>query len=285
MKNVILGLIKGTATFLSWLGPKAASPMLQRLFLSPMPRPLHKRELAIMERAQVQRVAFDARREIPLYTWGERGPLILLVHGWSGRGSQLSGYVEALLAKGFRVAAFDAPGHGLADGKLAALPWWTRSALLAKEHLGPIHGVLAHSLGTAAVTRAQADGLDAKALVYVAPPENPGNYLYKTAETLGFSRAAATLAQAEIEARFSVTMDDFQGRVLGPQMGAELQVFHDEGDQEVLFSEGEALVSHWPNARLQSFHGLGHNRILREPAVLSGAVSFFTESLAQQATT
>ena len=284
MKKFILGLIKGAATVLSWVGPKAASPMLQRIFLSPLPRPLHARELSIMERAKTQKVAFDARREIPLYTWGEEGPLILLVHGWSGRGSQLSGYVDALLAKGFRVAAFDAPGHGLAGGKLAALPWWVRSTQLAKEHLGPIHGVLAHSLGTAAVTRAQADGLDAKALVYVAPPENPGSYLHKTAETLGFSKAAATLAQTEIEARFGITMLDYQGRTLGPQMNAALQVFHDEGDQEVLFSEGEALVSAWPNARLQSFHGLGHNRILREPAVLSGAVDFFTQSLAQAAT-
>jgi hypothetical protein len=137
-------------------------------------------------------------------------------------------------------------------------------------------------LGTAAITRAQADGLGAQALVYVAPPENPGSYLNKTAETLGFSPAAATLAQAEIEARFQVTMSDYMGRTLGPKMAAALQVFHDEGDQEVLFSEGQALVSHWPGAKLESFHGLGHNRILREPAVLSGTVQFFRDSLARQ---
>lgn len=282
MKKLILGLIKGTATLLSWIGPRAASPLLQRLFLSPVPRPLHPREQAVMAQAKTQRVSFDGRREIPLYSWGETGPLILLVHGWSGRGSQLSGYVAPLLAQGFRVAAFDAPGHGLADGKLAAMPWWVRSALLVKEHLGPVEGVLAHSLGTSAVTRAQADGLGARALVYVAPPEDPGSYLYKTAETLGFSLQAAALAQAEIEARFQVTMADYLGRNLGPSMDAPLQVFHDEGDQEVLFSEGQALVSHWPGAKLQSFHGLGHNRILREPAVLSGAVDFFTETLSQK---
>ena len=283
MKKLIMGLIKGAATVLSWIGPKAASPMLQWLFLSPVPRPLHEREVVIMARARTTRVAFDERREIQLYTWGESGPLVLLVHGWSGRASQLSGYVEPLLARGFRVAAFDAPGHGLADGKKAAIPWWVRSVHLCKEHLGPIHAVLAHSLGTAAVTRAQAEGLDAKALVYVAPPENPGSYLYKTAEMLGFSLEAAALARAEIEASFGVTMEDYKASTLGPQMTAPLQVFHDEGDREVLFSEGQALVSHWPNARLQSFHGLGHNRILREPAVLSGTVEFFEQALEPRA--
>jgi pimeloyl-ACP methyl ester carboxylesterase len=283
MKKFILGLIQGTATFLSWLGPKAASPLLQRLFLRPVPRPQHEREQGIMAQATVQRVRFDAEREIPLYTWGKSGPLVVLVHGWSGRGSQLSGYVAPLLATGFRVAAFDAPGHGLADGKEGAIPWWVRSLHLAKEHLGPIHAVLAHSLGTAAATRAQFEGLGAKALVYVAPPDNPGNYLYTAAEVLGFSAQAAALAHAEIEASFGVSMADYQARVLGPQMQAPLLVFHDEGDQEVLFSEGQALVSHWPNSELRSFHGLGHNRILREPAVLSGAVEFFLQALEPQA--
>lgn len=283
MKKLILALIKGSAALLSWIGPQAASPLLKRLFLRPVPRPLHPREHAAMAHAKVERLDFDAQRQIAVYTWGDSGPLIVLVHGWAGRGSQLSGYVAPLLAKGFRVAAFDAPGHGLADGTQGAIPWWVRSLHLCREHLGPIDGILAHSLGTAAVTRAQCEGLGAKALVYVAPPENPGSYLYTTAQALGFSRAAATVAQAQIEAEFGVTMEDYQGRELGPKMQAPLLVFHDEGDQEVLFSEGRALVSHWPQAELRSFHGLGHNRILREPAVLSGAVDFFQQGLCAQA--
>jgi len=37
---------------------------------------------------------------------------VLLVHGWGGRGAQLASFVEPLVARGFSVLTFDAPGHG-----------------------------------------------------------------------------------------------------------------------------------------------------------------------------
>src|SRR5688572_16391660 len=57
---------------------------------------------------------------LPTWTWSPSGasartedpPTILLVHGWEGRGAQLAAFIEPLVAKGFRVVTFDAPGHG-----------------------------------------------------------------------------------------------------------------------------------------------------------------------------
>src|SRR4051794_26198605 len=43
--------------------------------------------------------------------WGD-GPPVYLVHGWAGSGDQLGAFVGALLARGRRVVAFDAPSHG-----------------------------------------------------------------------------------------------------------------------------------------------------------------------------
>ena len=48
------------------------------------------------------------------HVWGA-GPVVYLVHGWGGRGSQLASFVEPLLAGGFRVVMFDAPAHGDSD--------------------------------------------------------------------------------------------------------------------------------------------------------------------------
>src|SRR5687767_6768036 len=45
------------------------------------------------------------------HVWGS-GPVVYLVHGWGGRGSQLAPYVEPLTATGHRVVLFDAPAHG-----------------------------------------------------------------------------------------------------------------------------------------------------------------------------
>ena len=50
------------------------------------------------------------------------GPRILLVHGWGGHAARLRRYVRPLNAAGFRVVAFDAPGHGGSGGGPVSLP-------------------------------------------------------------------------------------------------------------------------------------------------------------------
>jgi alpha-beta hydrolase superfamily lysophospholipase len=42
---------------------------------------------------------------------------ILLVHGWSGRGTQLFKIADELLKQGYSTISFDAPAHGKSPGK------------------------------------------------------------------------------------------------------------------------------------------------------------------------
>ncbi|MFW6193451.1 MAG: alpha/beta hydrolase [Gemmatimonadota bacterium] len=50
------------------------------------------------------------------YAWGEEGPTVLLVHGWSSHTGHMTGFVDPLLRRGFRVVAFDGPAHGRSPG-------------------------------------------------------------------------------------------------------------------------------------------------------------------------
>src|SRR5262249_36765264 len=58
---------------------------------------------------------------IALWQWGH-GPRVLLAHGWGSHAGRLTPFVPGLLAAGFGVAAFDAPGHGASPGRFASLP-------------------------------------------------------------------------------------------------------------------------------------------------------------------
>jgi pimeloyl-ACP methyl ester carboxylesterase len=53
-----------------------------------------------------------------------------------------------------------------------------------------------------------------------------------------------------------------------------LLVFHDPTDREVPWHDAAAIVQAWPGARLVDVARAGHNRILREPAVVAQSVSF-----------
>jgi len=62
-------------------------------------------------------------------------------------------------------------------------------------------------------------------------------------------------------------------RVTGEQ---PMLVIHDREDREVPFSEGRRHVLNWPGARLQATRGLGHRRLLEDPAVIEAAVDFIS---------
>lgn len=60
-----------------------------------------------------------------------------MVHGWSGRGTQMSKIAEALVEQGYRIISFDAPAHGKADGKISMMPL-LKPFIIYRKHAGPL---------------------------------------------------------------------------------------------------------------------------------------------------
>ncbi|MFP2912939.1 hypothetical protein ACLESD_49620, partial [Pyxidicoccus sp. 3LFB2] len=60
-----------------------------------------------------QRVVKLGGERVAVWSWGE-GPRVLLVHGWSGYGGQLTAFVAPLVEAGFSVVAGTTRrGHGV----------------------------------------------------------------------------------------------------------------------------------------------------------------------------
>jgi pimeloyl-ACP methyl ester carboxylesterase len=53
-------------------------------------------------------------------------------------------------------------------------------------------------------------------------------------------------------------------------------IIHDRRDKQVSYNEGEQIADAWPSAHLVTTDGLGHQRILRDPGVVSKVVDFVT---------
>ncbi len=185
INSTTVRIINTLARISTTLSPYLAARWLEHLFLSPSRWTTPPREVAWISTAQRSSVCFDETRKLPLFTWGS-GPTVLLVHGWSGRGSQMGAFAEPLVKLGFRVVTFDAPGHGIADGRLSGLSEIAIAIERVASRVGPLHAIVAHSVGTAAATIALSRGLSVERLVYIAPPENPGDHLYRAARFLGF---------------------------------------------------------------------------------------------------
>jgi pimeloyl-ACP methyl ester carboxylesterase len=273
--------------------PTLASRMALEVFLTPrrFQRPSPERDLLSLAELDVLSLprttpkgrSRRAHVNIPIWTWGE-GPTVLLVHGWEGRGAQLGAMVAPLVLAGFRVATFDAPAHGSTPGKKTSLPAFARTLDQVATHLGPIHGVVAHSMGCASTMLAEsmrtARGEQlAPELALIAPPGSIATYSRLFAETLGLTEAVRSHMLQRIEARYGVRFESFEPQALAAQSQARALVIHDQSDAFVPVSEGRALAPCWPRATYLETTGLGHHRILKDPTVISAVVDALTRAL------
>jgi pimeloyl-ACP methyl ester carboxylesterase len=257
---------------------EAAAQWAERIYRTPRryARPAWEREGLVG--AVPSRVASEAG-DIPVWTFHPYrpragNPAVLLVHGWEGRGSQLSAFVPRLVAAGVRVVAFDAPGHGDHPAPDATVAELTDALVHVAREVGKVEGIVAHSLGSVAAILAQLKGVRADRYAFVAPPLNPRRFIGAFVSILGLDERVAGRLKERIEARTGIPIRELDGRLLAPQMRGELLVVHDRQDQEVPIEDGLALAGAWPGARVHETRGLGHRRVLRDSAVIKEVARF-----------
>jgi alpha-beta hydrolase superfamily lysophospholipase len=211
----------------------------------------------------------------------------MLVHGWGGRGAQLGAFVEPLVASGFSVAWFDGPAHGASEGRLATIPEMARALRGVVAALGPVRGIVAHSGGAVvsawAVRRWLLDGFVdlPEAMALIAPPANFRGYLERFAEACGLSAGARARLNGRLTARAGAPTEALDLPRFAADIPVPALVVHDREDAEVRWAEGAAIAAAWPEAELVTTRGLGHRRILRDPAVVARVTAFLTARLAE----
>lgn len=210
------------------------------------------------------------------WTWGrpESEPYILFAHGWASHGLRLAAWLPALREAGFAVVSVDQFGHGRSPGRRATLPGFVRVLSELGRRQGPAAAVIGHSLGGIAATLAVARGLDVGRVVLVAPAADPVDAAHRFARTVGLAQHLCKRMFALFEARLGIGFYEQQAHRAVPHIGRPALVIHDLEDRDVPWSEGECYARHWPGARLLSTRGLGHRRILDDPAVIAAGVAF-----------
>src|SRR2546425_7831595 len=212
--------------------------------------------------------------ELAVWDWGD-GPTVLLVHGWNGNAAQLAGLAPPLLRAGYYVAAPDLPAHGVSAGTHTNVRAMADALLSLGRRVGPVHAVIAHSLGAAASVIALAEGLGAERAILIAPPADLPRYARQFGHAVGLSSRSTF----DLLARLDLALggrEAFDLLRLAPMQKARTLLLYDPADREVPLSEAQAPARAWPGARLEMLEGAGHTRALRHP-VISRAVGFVTD--------
>lgn len=262
---------------LNAVSPFFATRFAARLFLTPFRYKLPKREMEMDRSSQKERVTVPSiRREIVVYHYGQGERKILLVHGWSGRGTQLSVMAEALKDQGFGIVSFDAPGHGRAPGKISMMPFFTQAALHLETLYGPFDAVIGHSLGGMASLRAVKEGMNPRRLVIIGTGNSVTHITEEFIRNLGLSPRIAHRMKEYLDNKFQQDLEELSGAVSADAVEAPTLVIHDEDDIDVPVNAAHEIGKSLKNAELLITQGLGHRRILGDQRVINRIVKFLT---------
>lgn len=269
----VLRLIRGGLRWLGKIAPGLSSRLAYRLWFYPRRFDTPAREKRWLADAEPVEIRHNEERLVG-YQWGS-GPVVLLVHGWDGRGSQMAAFAAPLAAAGYRSVAVDLPAHGQSTGRRTNMAEAADAINTIAEAVGPVEAVIGHSFGAGALARSMATGLKVNKAVLISSPAN----LRWMADSFYSMLDLSPRIQRGIEARIN---RDF-GQSIWEEVSADhnLQgssipglIFHDQGDRDIPFSQAERIAEAWPAARLVPTDGLGHRRILRNQEVINTCVEF-----------
>jgi pimeloyl-ACP methyl ester carboxylesterase len=209
--------------------------------------------------------------------------VVYLMHGWGGRGSQFGALVEPLVAAGHRVVMFDAPAHGASRHGLAG-PRRTHGVEFAKAldavfaRFGPGEAVVAHSMGTISTYLALRYGwLGTRRVVFVAPMVEFTSLLDQFQEVLGFGPRTRRELERDIAEFVGVPVREFDARVQAAHVEPlPTLVITDRGDRQSPYAEVVDFAG-TIDAPLITTEGLGHRKVLRDPAVIRAIVGFVVD--------
>lgn len=214
-----------------------------------------------------------AGENVPLWLKGE-GATVLLVHGWETDHNAMGGFVQPLLALGYRVAALDLPAHGMATGRRAPLPLLAQAIAAAGAECTDVYAIIAHSVGGATSVLAMEDyGLATERLVLIGAPQAAQHQALDQGLSQGLSNRALKSMTKQIHHALGAPLERFRTDRGLSQLSTAVLVIHAEDDPVVPINAAHHNAAACRAKTLWLETG-GHNRPLGEPRVIQSVANF-----------
>ena len=245
-------------------------------FFSPSKYELKSGDEAILARGHTYRLPFEGG-ELAVTSWGDSGPTVLLMHGWGGSRAQMTGFVDPLLAAGYRVVAYDQPAHGDSDGKMTNMLKIAPTMDLIVKQEGKFDVVVAHSFGTL---------ITSYALTKLNFPP-PSRLVYfgafnRLMDSFPRFQVIAGLPDEIMDGFRSMLFDNFGQDVLeaivhdalAPQINIPALMFHDIADNVTPVEDSRAIAQAWKGVQYNETEGLGHRGALQSQEIHEQVIRF-----------
>ena len=262
---------------IAFLSTKWAVQFASILFIKPIKYKVPKRENTMFEKSKKQMVLIPAiNKQVFVYEYGKKeiNQKVLLVHGWSGRGTQLSEIATELVKIGYEIISFDAPAHGKSPGKTTIMTDFIASIIEIDRQFGPFEVVIGHSLGGMAVMNAIKEGLKVDKAIIIGSGDIVQDVTDDFIAKLGLKPMISELLCKRFENKYGGKMDDYSTYKAAANTQIPTLVIHDKDDPEVSVKAGINIHQHLKNGELLLTEQLGHRKILADDQVIQKIINF-----------
>lgn len=269
-------LMGALLTLLGSAWPALAAFLAYKIWFSTPRYKESKRESEWRELAKTETLTI-AGKKVVLYRWGAITPgYVLMLHGWSGRASQLGAFVNPINRHGMGVISFDAPGHGASQGDKTSIFEIANVVNEMIKKYGAPRAIIAHSFGCMVAALAiRKYQLTIDKLVTISCPTDTRFLIAGFAIHFRLNEKVMKLFNARLnedfgEGLYARTSADKNLK----QVETNLLVVHDKEDRIVDWRQGEKLAKAIPDSQTYYTEKLGHQRLLRDKKLIERVSGF-----------
>jgi pimeloyl-ACP methyl ester carboxylesterase len=264
-----------TASFLEKISKRYAVLFAAKLFTTPIKHKMPRREFDMDQKSKQSILKIPKiDKEVVVYEMGTAPKKVLLVHGWSGRGTQLFKIAETLVENGFSVVSFDAPAHGKSSGNSSIMLEFIEAIKEIDLKFGPFEAAVGHSLGGMALFNAIKDGFKINHLVTVGSGDVVKDIIDEFIAKIHLKQSTGLLLSTHFEKKYGKTMNSYSAYLSAKEVAIPVLVIHDENDEDVPVSAAFHIHEQLKNGSLMVTKKLGHRKILGDEKVIAKTIDF-----------
>lgn len=246
-----------------------------KIFSTPLKFKAPERELMMRESAKSKLVKIDAiKKNVMVYTYGYSKKKVLLVHGWSGRGTQLYQIADKVLENKMMVISFDGPAHGLSSGKKTTMVDFIKTIQQIDKEYGPFEAAIGHSFGAMSLLNSISEGLKINKLAVIGADNSISEVLKSFIEKIELKPKIAIKLESFYNKKLGINMAEHSSQIAAKNVDIPTLVIHDSEDKFVPVSSAIAIRQNLKKGELLITNGLGHHKIFKDKQIIKRIIDF-----------
>ncbi len=264
-----------TGKALQFISNNLATKFAAKIFATPLKFKAPERELMMRKSTKNTWVEIESiQKKVMVYTYGYSKKKVLIVHGWSGRGTQLYQLADKILENQMMVISFDAPAHGLSTGKTTLMNEFIETIQHLDSKFGPFDAAIGHSFGGMSLLNAVASGLKIKKLVTIGTDDSVTEIMKEIVKKIELKPIITTKLKNLYKNKYGIDIQSFSSHLAAKKVSIPTLVIHDSEDKYVPVSSAFAIRQNLEKGELLITNGLGHHKIFKDSQIIQRIINF-----------